>query len=163
MKFPVIGEKYNPGDWKLYASHTEKEIKGFFGEFRFLSNFHVCHVVFENILFPSSEAAYMAAKTKDMGLRERFVLTNPKESKKLGRSIALRPNWDNLRLDVMFLIVYDKFYRNADIRQKLLKTGDKYLEETNHWKDMFYGVDYYSEIGENNLGKILMRVRSLFQ
>ena len=105
----------------------------------------------------------MAAKTKDMGLRERFVLTNPKESKKLGRSIALRPNWDNLRLDVMFLIVYDKFYRNADIRQKLLKTGDKYLEETNHWKDMFYGVDYYSEIGENNLGKILMRVRSLFQ
>ena len=51
-----------------------------------------------------------------------------------------------------------KFYRNLDIREKLLATGDKYLEEKNFWNDVFWGVDY-KKGGENKLGKILMKVR----
>ena len=39
----------------------------------------------------------------------------------------------------------------------LLDTGDKFIEETNWWKDQFWGV--YNGVGENNLGKILMRIR----
>jgi hypothetical protein len=33
-----------------------------------------------------------------------------------------------------------------------------YLEETNIWKDTFCGV--YNGVGENNLGKIIMKTRT---
>jgi predicted NAD-dependent protein-ADP-ribosyltransferase YbiA (DUF1768 family) len=38
-----------------------------------------------------------------------------------------------------------------------LATGNDYLEETNTWKDSFWGV--YNGIGTNWLGKILMEER----
>ena len=38
---------------------------------------------------------------------------------------------------------------------KKFKECDRYIEETNHWSDIFWSVD-----GENNLGKILMGIRS---
>ena len=40
---------------------------------------------------------------------------------------------------------------------KLLGTGDTYLEEGNTWNDTFWGV--CNGVGENNLGRILMEVR----
>ena len=43
----------------------------------------------------------------------------------------------------------------------LLSTGDKYLEETNHWKDTYYGV--CDGVGKNVLGKILMSVRNIIK
>jgi predicted NAD-dependent protein-ADP-ribosyltransferase YbiA (DUF1768 family) len=53
--------------------------------------------------------------------------------------------------------------RNSDLKEKLLETGDRYLEETNHWKDTTWGVDYISNEGANHLGVILMDVRSVLQ
>jgi predicted NAD-dependent protein-ADP-ribosyltransferase YbiA (DUF1768 family) len=40
----------------------------------------------------------------------------------------------------MYDIVFDKFTRNKSLGDKLLETGDKYLEETNHWHDTCWGV-----------------------
>ena len=53
--------------------------------------------------------------------------------------------------------VSGKFAQNPDLLQKLLDTGDAHLEETNTWKDTFWGV--CKGEGQNNLGKILMSVR----
>lgn len=61
---------------------------------------------------------------------------------------------------MMLAIVFDKFWRNHDIRQKLIDTGDKYLEETNHWMDFYWGYSWQKQVGQNNLGKILMKVRN---
>lgn len=33
------GTRYEKGQWKEITTHNDKEIKGFFGEYRFLSNF----------------------------------------------------------------------------------------------------------------------------
>lgn len=153
----------------LCTSWNDEHIKGFFGwsadEYGFLSNFHRCDVLFEGEIYPSSENAYMAAKTTDATIRAKFQDWNfsSAEAKKLGRSIKLRPNWEELKLDIMSSIVEDKFRRNSDIQQRLLDTGDRYLEETNWWNDRFYGVDMRSGIGENHLGKILMKVRSFLK
>ena len=43
---------------------------------------------------------------------------------------------------------------------KKFKECDRYIEETNNWSDIFWSVDYLSGNGENNLGKILMDIRS---
>lgn len=165
---PVVGEKYNFGDWKLYAQHNDKEVKGFFGEYRWLSNFHFCPVYFEGLKYPTSENAYQAAKVI-ASERELFLTCKPTESKRIWKNLSLLHNaqtWDDNKADIMKIILVDKFYRNLDLRFKLLDTGNKYLEETNHWHDNFFGVCICKKcegLGQNQLGKILMKVREFWR
>jgi predicted NAD-dependent protein-ADP-ribosyltransferase YbiA (DUF1768 family) len=58
----------------------------------------------------------------------------------------------------MYSIVLDKFTRNSKLGDLLIETGDRYLEETNHWGDKIWGV--CDSVGTNWLGKILMDVRN---
>ena len=146
------------GKERDYVIHDESNIKGFFGEYRFLSNFELGEVVFEGIKYPSSENAYQAAKSLNTDVREKFVNIEPADSKKLGRKIIVRNDWEKVKYNVMYEIVLDKFTRNKNLGDLLINTGDKYLEETNHWKDTIWGV--CNGVGKNWLGKILMDVRS---
>ena len=161
---PVIGNQYNFGDWAKYAIHDEKYVKGFFGEYRWLSNFHYCDIWFEGLKYNCSENAYQASK---IVVEERKQFTNcpPAKSKKLWKKCNLLytiEGFDEIKIEVMTSILFDKFYRNLDIRKKLLDTGDKLLEETNHWKDQFWGVDINLG-GKNHLGKILMKIREFWK
>ncbi len=144
--------------------HDDFVVKGFFEQYRFLSNFEVCDVYFDGNLYGSSEAAYMAGKTMNPTIREQFQKHNgftPKDARMLGRSIEIRSDWDEIRYDHMAAVVFDKFSRNKDLRGKLLATGNKYLEETNWWKDKFWGV--CDGEGESNLGRILMATREFWK
>ena len=144
-----------------YIVQNETEIKGFFGDYRFLSNFHQCPVYFDGVMYPSTENAFMAAKTLDPQGREQFRYIEPKEAKALGRQIQLREDWELVKYDVMASVTFDKYYRNKNVREKLIATGNAYLEETNHWNDRIWGV--CEGEGQNHLGKILMNVRSFWQ
>jgi len=162
-EIPAIEGKsrYDYGDWKSYAIHDEKNIKGFFGSFRFLSNFEPCDVWFEGLKYPSSENAFQSSKV-NVDYRHNFVNITPAQSKKEWKNYpkidASKEEWDKRRYDVMSVILFEKFYRNKDLRQKLIDTGDRCLEERNHWKDLWWGTDTKG-VGENNLGKILMKIR----
>lgn len=149
------------GVMRDYIVWSDKEINGFFGGYRYLSNFHECPVYYEGVMYPSTENAFMAAKTLDRDERLQFVHISPKEAKALGRTIKLRPDWNEVRVEVMYAVIFDKFYRNKGIRRWLLETGDKLLVEGNHWKDTFWGV--CEGEGENMLGKILMQIREDFK
>ena len=160
-----------------YVVWDDENINGFFGDYRFLSNFHLCDVYFEGMLYPSSEHAYMASKSTNYYERAEFSYYPPsrqdklglyqppknpiscKEARNLGQTIALRPNWEEIKYDMMLAIVFDKFWRNKDIQKKLIDTGDRYLEETNHWNDTYWGFSWQKNVGQNKLGKILMKVR----
>lgn len=150
------------GKERDYIVHNDKEVKGFFGKYKFLSNFHICPVYFEGDCYPSTENAYMAAKTLDLEARKQFLNIDPKDAKALGRKITLRPDWEEVKYDVMAMVIFDKFYRNLDIRQQLIETGDRAMTEANHWGDTQWGTDPDGN-GENNLGKILMNIRSFWQ
>ena len=149
------------GQERDYIIHDDKVVKGFFGDYRFLSNFHVADVWYEGILYPSTEHAYQAAKTLDIEVRKQFLDISCGKAKNFGQTIGLRENWDTIKYDVMYAVVFDKFFRHSDLKQMLLMTGDKYLEETNHWKDTYYGV--CDGVGKNVLGKILMSVRDVIK
>ena len=74
------------------------------------------------------------------------------------------PNWEYRKLIVMKNLVYLKFAENEDLKQKLLSTGNEYIEEGNWWGDTYWGVctnKKYNHVGENQLGKILMEVRQM--
>jgi predicted NAD-dependent protein-ADP-ribosyltransferase YbiA (DUF1768 family) len=57
-------------------------------------------------------------------------------------------------------LVIQKF-STPEFSKMLLSTGDKYLEETNHWGDTFWGKS--GGIGENKLGQILMEIRKMLR
>lgn len=137
--------------------HDKENIKGFCGEYRWLSNFESCSISFEGLEYTSSEAAYQSAKTIDMTIRKTFTNMDASRSKKAGKLIELRGDWNKVKEDVMHKILVDKFTRNPELKQKLIDTKDKYLEETNWWNDTFWGV--CNGVGENKLGKNLMTIR----
>lgn len=152
------------GKERDYVIHNENEIKGFFGDYRFLSNFEVTDIWFEGDLYGSTEAAYMAGKVLDAEIRKQFQKSSnitPNGARKLGQTVVLRSDWENVKYDTMAAIVFDKFYRNKDLRNMLLATGDKYLEETNHWGDKIWGI--CDGQGKNNLGRILMSTREFWK
>lgn len=146
-----------------YAVHSEKEIKGFFGKYRFLSNFYPCSlgIWYEGLKYPSTEHAYQAAKV-DSHDRLPFTTCNAKEVKRLGGNVLLdKEIWDGVKYDVMLQLVTQKFATHKGLREKLLITENAYLEETNHWKDTYWGV--FEGNGKNKLGEILMVVRSFWK
>ena len=139
------------------VENDEGHIRGFFEEYRFLSNFHECNVMWKSLMFKSSEAAYQAAKSKYPEVWLQFMRMTPSQAKRRGRIIDIREDWDNIRIDVMADICTDKFLRNPDLADKLKATGNKHLEETNWWGDTFWGV--CKGVGKNNLGIVLMAIR----
>lgn len=146
------------------AVHNEQFVRGFFGQYRFLSNFWPARVQWGRLVYPSSEHAYQAAKVRDEE-RERFLHVTAAESKKLWRMIGaeLSPSeWNDYRDEVMAEVVFSKFLLNHDLRQKLVETGDRYLEETNWWRDEYWGCNPQGH-GENKLGVILMRTRAYWK
>ena len=163
---PLKGKKkYCFGDWKEYAVHDENNIKGFFGRYRFLSNFFPSKIWIEGLEYPSTECAYQALKV-DYRVRKPFTTMKDEVSKYAWKEVPdelVLPDWDNRKVDVMKNVIFQKFLRHKDLREKLLNTGDKYLEEINHWADVFWGVYYVDGKGENMLGKILMKTRKSFQ
>jgi len=135
-------------------------IKGFFGSYRFLSNFWPCTVEFEGLVYPSSEAAFQAQKTVEQEERQVFTRLSAGAAKRRGREVRCRGGWDDVRLDVMYRVLRAKF-ADPSLARRLVDTGDAYLEETNYWRDVFWGV--FQGRGENNLGLLLMVVRAELQ
>jgi ribA/ribD-fused uncharacterized protein len=132
-------------------------IDDFRGEYRWMSNFHLCRVIYEGVTYPSVENAYQAAKFEDLNFRRKFVTCSPAESKRLGRSPGIVSNWDSIKLSVMEKLLRQKFAPGTELAQKLLDTGDEELVEGNWWNDTFWGV--CRGRGENHLGKLLMKLR----
>lgn len=131
-------------------------IKGFFNEYRFLSNFHYEPIEFEDRIYPCVENAYQASKSLDLEIRAKFENLSAKEAQNYGQKIHIRSDWDDIKYSVMEKLIRLKF-RNKDLYEKLQQTSGFLLEETNWWGDKYWGV--FKGEGLNNLGKILMNVR----
>ena len=141
-----------------------KPITSFRDEYRFLSNFYPCTLYAlasgRTYTFPSVEHAYQAMKTTKLKNWDKFTDKDmtPGQAKRAGkRQSPLRADWDDVKLHMMEFFVNNKFINDEDLEQKLLDTGDAELIEGNSWDDTYWGV--CNGKGENNLGKILMRVR----
>lgn len=134
-------------------------IDKFDGPYRFLSNFWGCSVSIGMMTFASAEHAYQAAKSLD--LQEWKLIQRcptPGAAKRAGHALKIRPDWDQVKNEVMEIIVKTKFHQHSNLAHLLVETGDQELIEGNTWGDTYWGV--CNGIGENHLGKILMKIRS---
>jgi len=135
----------------------ERTISGFFGEYRFLSNFYPCDITICGVPYKSTEAAYQAAKSPFISERKNFSNLNPKEAKSLGRRIQLHDRWDDVaKVQAMELCLRAKF-AIPGLNARLRSTSPLELIESNSWGDEFWGVCHGK--GRNVLGKILMILR----
>jgi len=139
-----------------------KDITKFQGETKWLSNYAVVDIKMpDGITYPTTEHAYQAQKTMDMDQRVLISkLKTPKEARLAGKDLDIILNWDYVRVNIMFQVNNIKF-KHPGFAEKLIETGDIELTEGNSWGDVFWGVS--GGVGENRLGKILMRIRSKLQ
>ena len=144
-----------------YTIHKDGIIAGFFGPFRWLSNFYTLEngVWLDNLCYPSVEAAYQAAKWPH-NMRDQFLDVTAGKAKKLGNDAPKfnSKKWTKKKFQLMASLCHQKFVNNSKLRQMLLMTEGCQLEERNNWGDVWWGTNEAGE-GENNLGKILMDIR----
>lgn len=132
-------------------------IDSFTGKHRFLSNFYASRVEMYGEIYPTVEHAFQAAKAAIVIDRQRIRrAATPGQAKKLGRTLVLRPGWDDMRLSIMEELLRRKF-SDSELGFKLVLTHPEPLVEGNTWGDTFWGT--CEGQGENHLGRLLMKIR----
>lgn len=133
----------------------------------FLSNFYPAAVEYDGVTYPTVEHAYQAAKTEDLVVRQLvYSEPSPARAKRRGGALLLRPNWDQIKFDIMIQLIEKKFPldENNDLSKKLYLTGWKpELIEGNYWHDLVWGQCFcprHKWDGANRLGGILMNRRT---
>lgn len=138
------------------------------------SNFQTCTIVYKGLTFPTTEHAFMWEKARHFGdtqsCMEILNAKSPAEAKAIGRRVKnFKPDvWDKVSEGYMYSVNFAKYNQNPVLAQYLLSTGFKTLVETNG-KDRLWGIGLYASddrvldeskwLGENRLGKVLMRIR----
>jgi ribA/ribD-fused uncharacterized protein len=138
-------------------------IKEFQGEYRWLSNFVKCEINFDNFKFQSVEHAYQSTKSDDIEWKS--FCSNSKttsgEVKKASHKITIVKNWKEIRYEIMKQLLNQKFSQEP-FKTLLKNTGTEYIQEGNYWNDVYWGFCLKKNIGENNLGKLIMSIRDEF-
>jgi predicted NAD-dependent protein-ADP-ribosyltransferase YbiA (DUF1768 family) len=113
---------------------------------------------YQGINFHTAENFYQAMKTHDIEERKQIAQMNPYQAKVYARKIAIREDWDEIKLKVMEFVLKFKFAPDT-IWHKRLVSYNKEVVEWNNWQDVFWGVDYKTGKGANHLGKIIETLR----
>ena len=136
-------------------------IEQFQGGYRWLSNMIILDVPIVDdfgIKYYSTENYYQAAKSLDSNIRQQIASLEPRKSKTYGRTIEIRPDWDQVKDDVMYTANKLK-YQQLRFKQWLIQTGSENIQEGNTWGDTYWGICLKTNKGQNKLGKLLMLIR----
>lgn len=133
-------------------------INSFEGKYAFLSNFYEHPISDGSLTFPTNEHYFQAMKTLDLTERAAIAQADtPGRAKRMGRSVKLRSDWEEVKLSIMEIALRQKF-ADPELAAKLKATGNEELVEGNWWNDTYWGV--CNGVGENHLGKLLMKIRA---
>lgn len=128
------------------------------------SNF--AHYEFEvnGIVWRTSEHFFQAHKFIDKEYFERIRMAfSPMDAATLGRSrkIPIRPDWEEIKDDIMRKAVFEKFSQNTELKDILINTGEQEIVEATT-TDYYWGCGN-DGTGKNMLGKILMQTREILK
>ena len=145
----------------------------FYSHQSFLSNFHSCKISFRNQIFTCLEQGYQCTKAElcdDWVAYDQILkMTSPVDMKRAGAKIETTAFWESHKLEVMEDLLFCKFRQNKQLYYSLLNTRPLSLIEAT--SDVFWGAGCFlgstaleegSWQGENNLGKLLKKVRDFF-
>jgi N-glycosidase YbiA len=127
------------------------------------SNFSPHSIQMEGEIWPTSEHYYQAQKfvgTQDLHLcRLIQQVPSPEKAAAIGRNpiYTVRQNWHTLKPAIMYGAVLTKFTTYPDLMALLLSTDEELIVE-NSSTDDYWGCGS-DGLGQNQLGKVLMRIR----
>lgn len=140
---------------------TDQQVFFYEQDFYVLSNFSAFTLMWKDQRFDTSEAAYHWEKfPRNGGIRyEIMTAISAHEAFKIaeGNKQLRRPDWDDVKVDVMRDILRAKVQQHEYVRRKLLETGDRELIEDS-WRDDFWGWGPNRD-GKNMLGRLWMEIR----
>lgn len=157
----------------LFFKERSCMINNFSGIHAFLSNFFDIpqNIEIEGMFYPNVENAFHAMKSLDYA--ERFLFTSrdpgeepreltPGQAKRAGKKLILRPDWEEVKFEVMEQCLRKKFSLEP-FNKLLADTGEEYLLEGNIHHDNIWGsclCPYCIDVkGQNHLGRLLMKIR----
>jgi len=130
-------------------------------EYGCFSNFAAYPVEIRGQVWPTSEHFFQAQKFAGSQHEEAIrSVKSPMIAARIGRnrSKPIRPDWEQVKDDIMREAVRSKFSQHRDLREILLATGDALIVE--HTKNDSYWGDGGDGSGRNMLGRILAEVRA---
>ena len=152
-----------PGVWEIFKELNPDDfpdvISSFKGEYDFLNNRYGCSFVWQGIRYNNVESAFHASKYTDES--ERKILSRMSADKAVKKSMECTQSieWEESKLNIMESILLAKFDQNPSLKKSLIETEGRILINGNNKHETYWGVDLYSWIGENHIGKILMTIR----
>ena len=159
-----------PADGRILFYRRDREVFGF------LSNFHPAPIELDGETWPTVEHFYQTQKSPDPVYRQAIrQAVSPGRAKRLAappggpRRVSAqswfrrnqcepRPDWHEVKLEVMRRAVRAKFTQNADLAELLRATGTAELIEDSA-SDPYWGIGA-DGTGSNWLGRVLMEVRA---
>lgn len=147
---------------KNHGLDTDERVCFYEQDFYVLSNFSAFTLMWKGIRFDTSEAAYHWEKFTGDSLVQKMIETahSAHEAFKIAEAHKefRRPDWDDVKVDIMREILRAKVEQHEYVRRKLLATGERELVE-NSWRDSFWGWGP-DRAGRNQLGRLWMEIRT---
>lgn len=125
-----------------------------------LHNFSAHSILYKDILYHTVEHAYHSSKFDDENIKKEIQnAKSPLLAHELGLKYksGRKSDWDQIKVDVLYEIIKEKVSQHEEVKNTLLSTGDDEIVEDNP-NDEFWGNGKDGN-GQNNTGKILMRIR----
>ena len=126
-----------------------------------LSNFSPHGFQLDRVYWPTAEHYFQAQKFPAQPAYQEQIrrARSPKDAKALGRSrkVPLRPDWEEVKDEVMRRALRAKFLAHSELATLLLGTGTRRLVE-NAPSDEYWGCGRTGS-GKNRLGFLLMELR----
>ena len=121
-------------------------------------------IIINHVTYPGPEQYFQGEKSTGMPDHEKIVkqmaTASPMRSFEIGRHGSCRPDWENVKDDVMKVATYAKFNQHDELKNLLIETHGHLLVQFKP------GDDYWGTgpngTGLNRLGDILMEQRNFF-
>jgi len=126
------------------------------------SNFAATPIIVDYDIYPTVEHYFQAMKTIDSVERKKIMTAaTPKLAKELGRKAQMRPDWEQIKNDIMYIGLKAKAKYSREFHDLLLSTGDAKLVENSPY-DRYWGCGR-DGTGLNKLGELLEQLRTSIQ
>lgn len=129
-----------------------------------LDNFSAFCVEIDGVIYKTAEHAFQTIKFLENAPEIAEKIKNsfsPFEARNIAHAnkSLRRKDWSEIKYDVMEKILFEKVNQNPYVKNKLISTGENKIVEDcgdDDDKDWGCGID---GTGQNNLGKIWMKIR----
>ncbi len=86
-----------------------------------------CEIKYLGLTFSCVTSAYFSMRIADASCRDVFCDLTAAQARILGSQIRVRPDWDTIKNDILYDIMFEKFRQHPELRSALMAENDDSL------------------------------------